>query len=547
MRLFKRKIRTEEEKKENRRRLLMGAVTGIFMGISFPPFPFPYLLFAALVPYFFIIEKEERLGAISRITYFTFFFFNLITLYWVGSWTKEADPFLMISGAVLLFFNPMLFLIPSTLFYYARKTFDLKTAFLLFPFFWVFYEFIYTLTDLRFPWLTLANGAAKFNLFIQGADIYGAYGVSLLILFSNVFFFLSIKEMFALKKYFNSMLAAAVLVVLIPVIYGAVQVKLYSEPKKKIKVGLIQPDLNPWSKWQGGNLSQQVSLYLSLSDSAIAKGAKLIVWPESALPVYLLAGNYPSSEQRIHEFVDSRRIHLLTGMPDAVFYFDKTKAPEDAKKVTNSETLYSTYNSILLFKPNTLQVQRYGKIMLVPFGERVPFIDTFPFLGDWIKWNVGITSWNVGKEKKVFTLNDSTKIGGVICIESIYPDFVSEFVKKGAELLAVVTNDSWYGYSSGPFQHKEISVLRAVENRRSVLRAANGGISCIIDPTGKTAAATGLFTKEILVGEAGIYDKLTFYTSYPFIIPLLVTIISVGMILIFFSNKYFFKRIKLEE
>jgi apolipoprotein N-acyltransferase len=538
MKLFKKSIMTAEGKKERKRFLLLGLVSGIFLGLSFPPFPFPYLMFVALVPYFFVIAKKEKLAQINRFTYYTAFFFNLIALYWVGSWTKEADTFLMISGAALLFFNPLLFLVPSTLFYCAKKTFDTKTAFLVFPFFWVFYEFLYTLTDLRFPWLTLANGQTQFNLFIQVADIIGAYGLSLLILFANVYFYFGIKEIFITKKYINKNLITALLIILIPVLYGVGKKVVSDGPAKVIKVGLIQPNLNPWSKWQGGNLNQLTGKYLELSDQAVKKGAQLIVWPESALPVYLLAGNYPFTEQAIHEFVDKNNIHLLTGMPDVQFYFDKSNAPADAKKVLKSEAQYTTYNSILLFRPKSLEVQKYGKIKLVPFGERVPFLDALPFLGDWIKWNVGISSWNVGKTKTVFSLNDSTKIAGVVCIESIYPDFVSEFVKNGAQLIAVVTNDSWYGYSSGPFQHKEISILRAVENRRTVLRAANGGISCIIDPLGNTVESTKLFTDTLLVGDAVLNDKISFYTNYPFIAPALVCIMSVGMIIIFFAIKY---------
>lgn len=548
MKLFKRRIFTKEEKKERRRMLIAGLMSGVFLGVSFPPFPVPfrYLMFFSLIPYFFVIGKKERLADLNRFTYFTFFFFNLIALYWVGSWTKEADPFLMLSGAALLFFNPLLFLIPSTLFHFARKTSDLKTAYLLFPIFWVFYEYIYTLTDLRFPWLTLANGATEFNLFIQPADIVGAYGISLLILFANVAFFFAVKEIFITKKYFNKKFITALLIILVPIFYGLVRSVFYVNSKSTIKVGLIQPNLNPWSKWEGGNLNEQITLYLELSDKAVKEGAGLIVWPESALPVYLTAGNYPFAEQRIHEFVDRNNIHLLTGMPDAQFYFDKSKAPEGAKKVLRNNTLYTTYNSILLFKPRSREIQRYGKIKLVPFGERVPFVDQLPFLGDWIKWNVGITSWNVGTTKTVFALNDSTKVAGVICIESIYPDFVSEFVKKGAQVIAVVTNDSWYGYSSGPFQHKEISILRAIENRRTVIRAANGGISCIIDPLGKTIESTRLFTKDYLVGNAQLNDKLTFYTRYPFIIPFIVCIVSVGIIFAFFTNKILYKRKKTE-
>lgn len=547
MKLFKKRILTPEEKKQRNKNRIAGISSGILLGFSFPPSPFPYLMLFALAPYFFVIEKKERLSEINKFTYLTFFFFNLIALYWVGSWTKEADPFLMIGGAVLLIFNPLLFLIPSTLFYFAKKAADIKTAFLLFPFFWVFYEFIYTLTDLRFPWLTLANGIVKFNLFIQPADVVGAYGISLLILFANVFAFFALKEMFARKKYFTIKLLPVFLIIFIPVIYGALQSALFGPSDKNIKVGLIQPNINPWDKWEKGSLNGQLENYLELSDKAVKEGAKLIVWPESALPVYLLAGNFPNAESKIHEFVDKNNIQLLTGMPDAEFFFGNLNVPSGAKKVLKNATYYTTHNSILLFTPGSRVIQKYFKIKLVPFGERVPFLETLPFLGEWIKWNVGISSWNVGEKKTVFTLDDSTKIAGVICIESIYPDFVSEFVKNGAQIITVVTNDSWYGYSSGPFQHKEISSLRAVENRRTILRAANGGISCIIDPLGRTISSTELYTRNIIVGEAGLNSKITFYTNYPFIIPGMVCIISLGVIIAFFVNKIILKRIKRDS
>ena len=130
---------TPEERIKRRNHLLLGLLSGVLLGISFPPIPLWILTFAALVPYFFVLEEKEGLAEINRFTYFTMFFFNLNTLYWVGSWTKDADPFLMISGTVLMFFNPLLFLIPSTFYYFARKSFGKTTALIGFPLFWVSY------------------------------------------------------------------------------------------------------------------------------------------------------------------------------------------------------------------------------------------------------------------------------------------------------------------------------------------------------------------------------------------------------------------------
>lgn len=534
-------ILTPEQKKERKKNLLLGILSGVLLGLSYPPIPLPFLSFFAFIPFLFVLEKKETLASINRFTYFTLFFFNLITLYWVGSWTKEADTFLMISGAALLFFNPFFYLIVPALYHFSKKTFGKKIALFLFPFYWVSFEYLYSITDARFPWLTLGNCLPYFNTFIQIADVVGAFGLSLIILFVNIFLYLSIKDLKERKKIDNKYAIAAVALFFVVMIYGTIRINNFTLAGKKIKVGLVQPDLNPWDKWKAGSINDQLDQYLELSERAINQGAKLIVWPESALPVYLLSGNYENEVTRIRQFVNSKNIVLMTGMPDVNFYFNKDESPKEAKE-TKSGILYTSYNSILLFTPHSLNVQKYGKIKLVPFGEHVPFVEQLPFLGDFIKWEVGISSWNVGKNQTVFDLGETNniplKIGGVICIESIYPDFVAGFVQRGANLIVVVTNDSWYGYSSGPFQHKEISVLRAVENRKTVVRTANGGVSCIIDPLGRTISSTKLFTRDVLVGNAVIQDGMTIYSRYPLIFPLLSSFISIGTILFFVYKKF---------
>jgi apolipoprotein N-acyltransferase len=263
------------------------------------------------------------------------------------------------------------------------------------------------------------------------------------------------------------------------------------------------------------------------------------------LPVYLLTEQYRLETKRIQDFVDGSKVPILTGMPHANFYYDSLKAPEDAKPIKNSKYFYTSYNSILLFNPNE-EVKQYGKIKLVPFGEKVPLVDIFPVLGKWIKWNVGISSWNTGTDTLVFKSKIKEKIvniGGVICIEAIYPDFTSAFVDKGAEFISVVTNDSWYGNSSGPYQHKEIHVLRAVENRRTLLRAANGGISCIINPIGETISATKMFEKTILVGDVELRNDKTFFTEHPVLLPYISICISLLIVFITLYKKMIVHRL----
>ena len=539
-------VLTEQEKNSRSRERGLLVLSGIFLGISFPPFPFPFtiLMLVGLIPYFIVIEKRKKLIEINSAIYLMAFVFGLITIYWVGSWQKEADPFLMISGALLLFVNPVFFLIPSTLLYYSRKIFPSSATLFLFPLFWVTYEYVYMLTDLSFPWLTLGNGLPHFTAFIQAADIVGTMGLSLIVVFINILFYKGISYYPSKKKRSYVHLLIGIFIIIVLLVYGAVRLNTFKISDKTIRVGLIQPNLDPWEKWSGSSVDDLTHTYLDMSRQAVNKGAKLIVWPETALPVFLLNEAYRDPLDSIYSFIEKNKIYLLTGMPDIRYDEKGPKLPSDSKYSKEGNFYYRTYNAIYLFSPYSGEIQRYGKMKLVPFGERVPFVDTFPFLGDLIKWGVGITGWNVGKDTLVFQLpvnktleKDTLKLNGLVCYESIYPDFVAGFIHKGAQLIIVVTNDSWYGNSSGPYQHKEMSVLRAVENRRSVLRAANGGISCIIDPLGRTVIQSNMFTKDVIVKDVPIETGETIYTKTHAVIPILSSVFSIWVIGIFILKK----------
>jgi apolipoprotein N-acyltransferase len=329
-------------------------------------------------------------------------------------------------------------------------------------------------------------------------------------------------------------------------IYGIYKVSTFKISDKQIKVGIIQPDINPWDKWTKGNPADRLKLNLDLSKQCVDEGAELILWPETALPVYAFGGGYNSIANSIFSFLDSNNVSLLTGMPHIIYFLDKDNLPDDAKYSEQGKYYYATYNAVIGLNPGINEIQYYGKMKLVPLGERVPFVDQLAFLGDLLKWGVGITGWNIGKDTTVFKIFnnniDTIKVGGLVCYESVDPVFVTAFVQKGAELITVVTNDSWYGKSSGPYQHKDFAMLRAVENRRSVVRCANGGVSCIINAKGEILTETELFVITTLVGEVPIQDEKTFYTQYPLIVPLLCSVFSFwifGMnILIWLKKKF---------
>jgi apolipoprotein N-acyltransferase len=555
IKIFKNKTAlTKAQKKERRKDRFLLMLSGALMGLSFPPVPFPLFMFFGLAPYLSVIEKREKLREVNFATYLMAFVFTLVSVYWVGGWQVGKDEFLMIGGALLMFINPLFFLIASTLLYFSRGVFKKTASLFLFPIYWVAYEYAYMVTDASFPWLTLGNGLSHFNLFIQPADIIGAMGLSAVVVYINIFIYKAAVKYKTDRRAAYYYSAGALLLIIVPVIYGAVKVSSFKSLGEKVKIGLIQPDIDPYEKWAGRGLEDFTDEYFALSKKAVDDGAEVLVWPETALPVYLFSGNYQGTVVRIKEFLRRNNVQLLTGMPDLIYFREGDKMPPDVKQNRMGTFHYATYNAVLLVDPYCDTLQRYGKMKLVPFGERVPFVDELPFLGAFFKWEVGISGWNVGRDTSVFNVSvynkaaadsapvflspvpgkkQSFKVNACVCYESVYPAFIAQFTQKGARLITVVTNDSWYGNSSGPYQHKEISALRAVENRRGVIRAANGGISCYINPIGVTERATSMYEKNYLVADVVLQDEMTFFAKHPLLVPAIASVFSVWVVGLF--------------
>ena len=297
---------------------------------------------------------------------------------------------------------------------------------------------------------------------------------------------------------------------------------------KKLTVSVIQPNFNPWDKWSRSSRSVTDSMYRS-SKRAIPKvGVKvdLLLWPETAITYPLTLQRTMYDLQDLYSFIDTFGVPILTGIPDREEYVvGRDSIPLDAKTSKDERLKYRDWNSALLFykEPSgNYNYQRYHKQKLVPFGEKVPFVDAIPLLGEVFKWGVGLGSWNTGDSYDVFALPiqgskvtqpDTAFISTMICYESVYPDYVREFVNRGAELITIITNDGWYGKSSGPYQHNQYAILRAIENRRWVARSANTGISSIIDDRGNIVAETELFTSASITKQIPLKSEKTFYTK----------------------------------
>lgn len=524
MNFTKTKSRKNLKKPDSFAKFLLSFASGVLLSLSFPPLKTGFFATAGFVPLLFLIDRVKNYRELFRYSYIAFFFFNLFTLYWVGGWSKEADPFLMVGCVLLILVHPVLFFLPMWFYMFVKKNVSGKFHLLIFPFVFVLFEYFRSTTELAFPWLTLGNTQTYYLAKIQFIEFTGVYGLSFLILVVNVLFYLSLKKIFEEKKIFSKRslkyFALGVLIYILPDFYGFYVLKNADEKFfKQMKIGLIQPDINPWLKWEG-TLSDQINLYMGMTKKLVAENpdVELVVYPETAITYYFLLSPYRYYFNWFKSEVDSLNVAILTGFPDAKFYDDPSQAPPSSHLIKETGQRYDAFNAMGLFLPKNDKIQKYAKIILVPFGERLPYADTFHFLIEPLQWGVGISSWAKGKDTTIFEMKrkngDVVKFSGVVCYESIYPSFVRQFVKKGAEFLAVITNDSWYGNTSGPYQHFQYSILRAVENRRSIVRCANGGISGFIDPYGRVQKKTKFHEKTQIADVVKLNSEKTFYTMY---------------------------------
>ncbi len=491
---------------------LSGAV---LLALSFPPFTVGVIACIAFVPFLLLADALTSWSRYFHYTYGMFFVFSLLALYWVGGFTHMQDPYLMIAGIALFFWEPLVLTLPCLVYFWIKRKLNFPAAALLMPFLWVSMEWLYALGELAFPWLHMGNTQTYHLEKIQFVDLTGVYGVSFWVLMMNVLIYWTVKNTFsgAPRRQSITLAASSAILYILPNFYQPNEQEIVSSDRQPISVGIVQPNVDPWKKWEGGNTFAgrwaQVQQYQQLIRSNLNDSLDLVVLPESAILLNLPA--YYSEMQQFRSFFDSANISLISGYVK-VQYYEPDNAPPTASVVKGTTLRYDSFNSIFFIEPHRPDIQTYSKMRLVPFAERIPYADQVPFLIEPLRWGVGISNWGLAKDSVVFgTISPASKFLAMVCYESIFPEFVASFVNKGAEFLVFITNDSWWGNTSGARQHNQFAVLRAIENRRWVVRCANGGISSFIDPMGRMFDQTEMYTQDF---RQRTIQPLTYSTFY---------------------------------
>ncbi len=544
---------TAGNSRSTRFNLFLAASSGALLGFAFPPSPMYTLAYVAFIPFFILLERVETYRHLLRYSFIFLFVFHLITLYWTGGWTHGRDGWLMTSNAALLLTHPFFYMPSILLSFFVKRYLGLGPGLAAFSFLWIGYEYSHSIGEFSFPWITIGNSQAYDLSRAQIVEYSSTYGLSFFILaFNSVSYFLLLKlssNEWRLKSR-QSLFAIGILLLVYvgPLIYGSIvrSSEMREKPSTALHVGLIQPNIDPWEKWGEGFASKwdsyrsQFGRYLNESRKISASSPDLILWPETAIPFPILVSRFTAELPRLHHLIDSIGIPLLTGLHH-LEYSDSAHATVTSQKVAPG-LFVESFNSLVLVEPGQRISRVYKKTVLVPFAERIPYAETFRFLIEPLKWNVGISSWGKGMDTIVYSIATrkgyTVKFSGMICYESVYPNFVREFVRNGAEFLAVITNDSWWGNTSGTYQHAAFASFRAIENRRWVVQCANGGISEIVDPFGNIVTSSQMYTEANMVSRIEARRELTFYTRHGDVFALACLFCSAVMVILAFVEKF---------
>lgn len=497
-----------DNKKGNKKdlRLLMkfkdtvySIISGVLLIFSFPNFfdlslnGWPgYVAWISLIPLFLALHNKDFkasfiLGFICGFIYFTG------TLYWI-TLIKELGPLSYPVWAILSIYLGL---------YIGMFCLFLSFTNLLYaPFLWISFEYLRGNLLSGFPWALIGYSQFKNNLLIQIASITGVYGVSFLIVFINTaiaYFFLNLSK--GSRTFL--VITIAVIMVIICYIYGGItlagylakdeyekNVKIAENITKKINISVIQGNIEQEIKWSKENVDNTFKIYEGLTRKAAKGLPELIVWPETAVTVYL---RYEKPYlDRVLNLSKECNSDLLIGTPDAL--------------VSEKMEIKESYNSAFFISKDSKLIDTYTKMHLVPFGEFVPYESLFKFFE---KWTVGFNKLTAGKNWTVF--NGTDKFSVLICYEIIFPEISREFVNRNANFLVAISNDAWYRMSACPYQHFMVLPFRAVENRVNIVRSANTGISGFVDYKGNILAYIDIFQRGKLAYPIVMRHEKTIY------------------------------------
>ena len=522
--------------------IIMSLLGGLILSLGWPAGGFPGLLFIGFIPFFFIEDyiqqNRGKFGSVSVFlyTYAGFLVWNILTTWWI--WNSTA-----VGSIAAMTLNALFMAFMFHLYHYSRKWNVSRLSFLILVFYWISFEYIHHRWELTWPWLSLGNGFAHYVKWIQWYEYTGIFGGTAWVLIVNILFYSALKRFFAGKRKISGMVQAilAILIIYTPISISNRIYDRYEETEAPVDIIVVQPNLDPYNEQYTVPPLEALDRNLDLAEQLLDSTVEYIVSPESAIQEDIWENRLEASPalSELQDYVDEHPcLQVVIGASTFREFEEGEALSPSARKFRDADVYYDAFNTAFCVSADT-GLQYYHKSKLTPGVERMPYPAVFKPL-ERFAINLGGTvgSLGVDKERKVFgRTQDDLKVAPVICYESVFGEYLNEYIKNGAHLIFVITNDGWWGNTPGHRQHLTFSSLRAIETRRSVARSANTGISAFIDQRGNIHQATGYWVTAVIRQEINANDKITFYVRYGDYIGRISLFTTVFLLLITISRR----------
>jgi apolipoprotein N-acyltransferase len=417
---------------------------------------------------------------------------------WIGAVLSVLITILLFGGVFMLY-------------HYISKRAPMALAYTILASGWIALEYLYTVGQVSFPWLVLGNGLAGDTAFIQWYDTTGVFGGSLWVWICNIAIFNAI-----VSRRVRSAVTA-IIFLLVPAAISLTKFYTYQEPEQAVKVAVVQPNIEPYTEKFTLPQAQQTEILVRLAEEA-PRGTDFIVMPETAIHENIWENNitYNPIIEQLRNLARERypQAQFIVGASSYRRYMPGERIPQTARTSDGIDYWYDAYNTAMgVDGSDTVQIHHKSK--LVVGVEKMPYYNLLRHL-EWLIVDLGGTTGQLGTDsvRRVFTSPQGIKTGTAICFESVYGAYCAEFVRGGAQLLFIITNDGWWGDTPGYRQHFSFARLRAIEMRRAIARSANTGISGFISPRGDVLASVGWDERATLHATLPLNDKITLYARY---------------------------------
>lgn len=511
--------------------LTLSLLSGLLLTSAWPNTALTIGLLFAWVPLLLMAHQKGPTFPLLRYVGLSLFIWNTGTTWWL--WNSTGF------GAVAaIVINTTLMCIPWWGFMKMRKYFSESLSLFALVVFWLTFEYVHLNWSISWPWLTLGNGLSAFTSYIQWYEYTGVGGGSLLIWIINLLVFrsmVSLKEGKTKTAFYFSGFALFLIALLVFISMQLLPQK--NKVAKKTNVVVVQPNMDPYQKFETLTTADQVNRLVQLSVNAIDSNTVMVIWPETAMSAADWQDNIKVNPyyQPIFQFVAAHpSIQLISGI-ETFKQYGNIAATKTARK-TNDGIYYDAFNAAVRLQSNQEPVY-YNKSKLVPGVESLPSF--LRFMAPVFEQFGGSTGGYGVSDTAVVFRDPITQMNAapIICYESIYGEYVTNYVRSGASMLAIMTNDGWWGNTPGHQQHLYYAKLRAIETRRWVARSANTGISAFINPRGEIEQSLAWDKRGAIKMAIPAEQSISFYVRYGDIIFKIAAVLTAFFVVVYFYKK----------